>query len=157
MCNRFSYVAINSESLLLENKKMSKIPDRVRKRLKKEARVWDLARRKEKPARVEKLLDEAEIFAAPRPARQPVEDGCMKSIGLKVSKRGYIVLPASIRRQMNIKSGTKILLSKEENRLILQPVVSFTDRLSGLTAQKFGKTAADVQKYIDEERKDRSK
>jgi len=81
----------------------------------------------------------------------------MKSIGLKVSKRGYIVLPAKIRRQMNIKSGTKILLTREENRLILQPVVSFTDRLSGLTAQKFGKTAADVQKYIDEERKDRSK
>jgi AbrB family looped-hinge helix DNA binding protein len=85
------------------------------------------------------------------------EDGCMKSIGLKVSKRGYIVLPARIRRQMNIKSGTTILLSKEENRLILQPVVSFTDRLSGLTAQKFGKAAVDVQKYIDEERKDRSK
>ena len=81
----------------------------------------------------------------------------MKSIGLKVSKRGYIVLPVSIRRQMNIKSGTKILLSKEENRLILQPVVSFTDRLSGLTGQKFGKTAADVQKYIDQERNDRQK
>jgi AbrB family looped-hinge helix DNA binding protein len=85
------------------------------------------------------------------------EDGCMKSIGLKVSKRGYVVLPARIRRQMNIKSGTKILLSKEENRLILQPVISFTDRLSGLTAQKFGKTAADVEKHIDEKRKDRSK
>jgi AbrB family looped-hinge helix DNA binding protein len=84
-----------------------------------------------------------------------LEDCCMKSIGLKVSKRGYIVLPASIRRQMKIKSGTKILLSREENRIILQPVVSFTDKLSGLTAQKFGKTAAEVQKYIDEERKDR--
>ena len=81
----------------------------------------------------------------------------MKSMWLKVSKRGYIVLPAKIRRQMNIKSGTKILLTREENRLILQPVVSFTDRLSGLVAQKFGKAAADVQKYIDEERKDRSK
>ncbi len=79
----------------------------------------------------------------------------MKSIRLKVSKRGYIVLPANIRRQMKIKSGTKILLSREENRIILQPVVSFTEKLSGLTAKKFGKTAAEVQKYIDGGRKDR--
>jgi len=79
----------------------------------------------------------------------------MKSIGLTISKRGYIVLPASIRRQMNIKSGTKILLSKEENRIILQPVVSFTEKLSGLTAGKFGKSADDVQKFIDGERKER--
>ena len=79
----------------------------------------------------------------------------MESIGLKVSKRGYIVLPASIRRQMKIKSGTKILLTREENLIILQPVASFTEKLSGLTARKFGKTAAEVQKYIDEERKDR--
>lgn len=81
----------------------------------------------------------------------------MKSIGLKVSKRGYIVLPARIRRQMNIRSGTKIILSKEENRIILQPVASFTEKLSGLTAQKFGKSAGDIQKYIDGERKERQK
>lgn len=81
----------------------------------------------------------------------------MKSIGLKVSKRGYIVLPADIRRQMKIKSGTKILLSREENRIVLQPVISFTEKLSGLTAKRFGKSAAEVQKYIDEERKERQK
>ena len=81
----------------------------------------------------------------------------MKSIGLKVSKRGYIVLPADIRRQMKIKSGTKILLSREENRIVLQPVISFTEKLSWLTAKKFGKSAAEVQKYIDEERKERQK
>ena len=81
----------------------------------------------------------------------------MESIGLKVSKRGYIVLPARIRRQMNIKSGTKILLRREENRIILQPVVSFTDKLAGLTAQKFGKSAEEVQKYINRERKERQK
>lgn len=81
----------------------------------------------------------------------------MKSIGLTISKRGYIVLPARIRKQMNIKSGTKVLLSREENRIVLQPVVSFTDKLSGLTAGKIGKSAKDVQKFIDAERKERQK
>jgi virulence-associated protein VagC len=56
---------------------------------------------------------------------------------------------------MNIKSGTKILLSKEGNRIILQPVVSFTDKLSGLAAGKFRKSANDVQEFIDRERKER--
>ena len=79
----------------------------------------------------------------------------MKPIGLTISKRGYIVLPARIRRQMNIKGGTKVLLSKEENRIILQPVVSFTEKLSGLTAGKFGKSADDVQEFIDQGRKER--
>lgn len=81
----------------------------------------------------------------------------MKSIGLKVSKRGYIVLPARLRRQMNIKSGTKIILSREEDRIVLQPVASFTEQLSGLTVRKFGKTAAEVQRFIDKERKERQK
>ena len=58
---------------------------------------------------------------------------------LTVSDRGYIVLPLRIRKEMKIKPGTKILLSKEDNRIILQPVSSFTEKLSGLTAGSFGK------------------
>ena len=72
-----------------------------------------------------------------------------------VSNRGYIVLPAHIRKEMNIKPGTKILLSKEENKIILQPVSSFTEKLSGLTSGSFGKNADEVNDYINEERKDR--
>ncbi len=40
----------------------------------------------------------------------------MEPIGLKVSKRGYIVLPARFRRQMNMKSGTNILLRGMKTR-----------------------------------------
>ena len=72
-----------------------------------------------------------------------------------VSNRGYIVLPAHIRKEMNIKPGTKILLSKEQNKIILQPVSSFTEKLSGLTSGSFGKNADEVNDYINEERKDR--
>ncbi|MBW1833766.1 MAG: AbrB/MazE/SpoVT family DNA-binding domain-containing protein [Deltaproteobacteria bacterium] len=48
----------------------------------------------------------------------------MESTNVTVSSRGYIVLPASLRKEMNIKAGTKILLHKEENKIILQPVTS---------------------------------
>ena len=79
----------------------------------------------------------------------------MNSISVTVSKRGYIVLPAQLRKQLRIESGTRVLLSKEDNKLILQPVPSFTDKLAGLTAGTFGKTAEEVQEYIDQERKER--
>ena len=79
----------------------------------------------------------------------------MRPERVTVSNRGYIVLPASLRKEMNIKPGTKILLSREENTIILQPVPSFTEKLSGLTARSFGEDADQVKEYIDEERKDR--
>ncbi len=72
-----------------------------------------------------------------------------------VSNRGYIVLPAHIRKEMNIKPGTKILLSRDENKVILQPISSFTEKLSGLTSGSFGKNADEVNDYINEGRKDR--
>ena len=77
----------------------------------------------------------------------------MESTNVTVSSRGYIVLPASLRKEMNIKPGTKILLHKEENKIILQPVTSFTQKLAGLTAQSFGRSPDEIKAYIDEERK----
>ena len=79
----------------------------------------------------------------------------MKPINVTVSSRGYIVLPAGLRKEMNIKKGSKILLHREENKIILQPVSSFTQKLTGITAQSFGSNPDKVKKYIDEERKER--
>ena len=42
----------------------------------------------------------------------------MKSASVTVSSRGYIVLPAKIRKEMEIITGTKVLITKEKDRLI---------------------------------------
>ena len=78
----------------------------------------------------------------------------MNPITATVSRRGYIVLPARLRKEMDIKPGTKILLHREENKIILEPVTSFTQRLAGLTAHSFGETPEEIKAYIDEERKE---
>ncbi|MFO7962776.1 MAG: AbrB/MazE/SpoVT family DNA-binding domain-containing protein [Desulfobacterales bacterium] len=78
----------------------------------------------------------------------------MKPISVTVSNRGYIVLPAHIRKQMNIVPGTKILINKENDKLILETVPSFTKKLSGLTRKTIADSQAGVQKFIDEQRKD---
>jgi len=51
---------------------MTKLPERIKKRLKEEALVWDSSIAEEKPERVQHLLRQAEPFIAIRPPRQPV-------------------------------------------------------------------------------------
>jgi predicted DNA binding CopG/RHH family protein len=51
---------------------MSKLPARIKNRLKKEAIAWDSSVAKEKPEEVERLLENAEPFVAKRPPRRPV-------------------------------------------------------------------------------------
>jgi predicted DNA binding CopG/RHH family protein len=51
---------------------MSKLPEKIRKKLKEEARAWDASLAKEKPEKIQKVLDKAEPFFAIRPPRQPV-------------------------------------------------------------------------------------
>lgn len=79
----------------------------------------------------------------------------MKSISVTVSNRGYIVLPAKMRKELKIKSGMRVLLTQQEDRVILRPVSSFTDKLSGLTRNTIGENAEDVAQYIDSERDER--
>jgi predicted DNA binding CopG/RHH family protein len=67
-----SDVSLDSESLSREDQKMTKIPEKIRKRLGNEARNWDESISRENPERVEELLESAEVFRARRPPRQPV-------------------------------------------------------------------------------------
>ena len=79
----------------------------------------------------------------------------MESVGVTISSRGYIVLPAKLRKEMNLNAGTRILLTKKNDKIILQPVSSFTEKLSGITRQSYGKTPQEVDDYIQKERGDR--
>ena len=78
----------------------------------------------------------------------------MKSTGVIVSNRGNIVLPAKLRKEMNIEAGTKILLTREDDKIIMQPVASFTDKLAGITKKSFGGTPKEITRIINNERAD---
>jgi AbrB family looped-hinge helix DNA binding protein len=79
----------------------------------------------------------------------------MDSIGVTVSERGTIVLPVKIRKELNIESGSKILITLDGDRLILQPVGSFTKKLSGITKNCIGTTPEAVEQFIDQQRANR--
>jgi AbrB family looped-hinge helix DNA binding protein len=79
----------------------------------------------------------------------------MEATGVTISSRGYVVLPAKLRKEMNLKAGTRVLLTRENDKIILQPVYSFTEKLSGITKQSVGKTPQEVEKFIEKVRRDR--
>jgi AbrB family looped-hinge helix DNA binding protein len=85
------------------------------------------------------------------------EDCSMETITVKVSSRGYIVLPAPLRKALEIKPGARMLLSREKDRLVLTPVPSFTEKLAGLINPATGRTPQDVDAFIDAQRKDRQR
>jgi AbrB family looped-hinge helix DNA binding protein len=78
----------------------------------------------------------------------------MKSASVKISKRGYVLLPSSLRKEMEIKTGMRMLITQSDNKIVLQPVPSFTDKLAGVTAKSFGLSAEEIQQHLDEGRKD---
>jgi len=51
---------------------MNKLPEKIRKRLQKEARSWDTSIAQEKPGETAQVLEQSVIFKAYRPTRQPV-------------------------------------------------------------------------------------
>jgi len=51
---------------------MSRLPKEIRNNLKEEAKEWDITIAGESLEQVQNLLDEAETFKVPRPARHPV-------------------------------------------------------------------------------------
>ena len=51
---------------------MKKLPLKIKKKLKTEAKVWDSSIAKEKPEEVSKPIEKADLFVAYRPPRQPV-------------------------------------------------------------------------------------
>jgi AbrB family looped-hinge helix DNA binding protein len=81
----------------------------------------------------------------------------MEAITVKVSNRGYIVLPAAIRKEMELKPGVRMLLTREKDSIVLKPVTSFTEKLSGLTEKTIADSPEAVTAFIDEERKARDR
>ena len=78
-----------------------------------------------------------------------------EQVRVRVGQRGTLVIPARIRERLGLKKDSCVLLLEEGDRLILQPVPSFTDALAGLTRGCFGTSPAEVEEWLDGERQDR--
>jgi AbrB family looped-hinge helix DNA binding protein len=56
----------------------------------------------------------------------------METIFTMASSKGQIVIPAALRQKLGIKAGTRLAVTRDEGRLILQPVTDdFIDSVMG--------------------------
>ena len=61
----------------------------------------------------------------------------MKGITATVSSKGRVVIPAPLRHRLKILAGTKIHISEQQGRLILQPITKeFIRSLRGSLKRK---------------------
>ncbi len=66
-----------------------------------------------------------------------------------VTSKGQIVIPASVRKKLNIRKGTKFVVFVEENKIILEPAENVIQKGKGLLKEG----GEEILKYLLEERK----
>lgn len=77
----------------------------------------------------------------------------MNDIFAVVSSKGQIVIPAALREKLGIKSGTRLAIRSEENRLVLQPINDeFIRSLRGCCKGKDSIAAAREREHKREDR-----
>jgi AbrB family looped-hinge helix DNA binding protein len=53
-----------------------------------------------------------------------------------VTSKGQIVIPAAIRRHLNIKKGVRLSVYEQDNRIILQPMTrAYFDSMAGMAGK----------------------
>jgi len=67
----------------------------------------------------------------------------------KVTRKGQITIPASLRERYNIAEGSYVQVRDEDNHLILEPVPDLLD-LAGVDAGKYD--PAELKRKLDESR-----
>ena len=72
----------------------------------------------------------------------------MKQYTSQVSSKGQIVIPAELREEMDIEAGTKLVIKREGNALVMRSIEAILDSLCGST-----KGASEIRER--EHRKDR--
>ncbi len=65
-----------------------------------------------------------------------------------VTAKGQVVIPAKIRRKLNIKTGTKLYIEESDDELILKPITpAYFEKIAGVL-----KTGGKLSKSILDER-----
>ena len=70
-----------------------------------------------------------------------------------VTSKGQIVIPAPVRKKLNIQKGKKFVVFVEDNKIILEPVEDVIRRSRGLLK----KDGQKILEYLLEERKRENK
>jgi AbrB family looped-hinge helix DNA binding protein len=75
-----------------------------------------------------------------------------------MTSKGQIVIPAAIRKHLNIKKGTRLGVIEQEDRIVLQLMgPGYFERMAGFAGTKKGLVAALLKERAVERRREDSK
>ena len=57
----------------------------------------------------------------------------MKQYTSQVSSKGQVVIPAELREEMDIEAGTKLVITREGNALVMRSIDALIESLCGVT------------------------
>jgi AbrB family looped-hinge helix DNA binding protein len=59
----------------------------------------------------------------------------LSEVSVKVTRKGQVTIPAPYRRKLHIEEGTKLIVSQDNDAIIMRPVPELED-LAGIHANK---------------------
>jgi AbrB family looped-hinge helix DNA binding protein len=72
---------------------------------------------------------------------------------VRLSTKGQIVIPIAVRQRMRLKAGARLVLVEGDGEATLMTPRRYAERLRGAARGTYGKTRADVDAYVREERR----
>ncbi|MDP3974116.1 MAG: AbrB/MazE/SpoVT family DNA-binding domain-containing protein [Candidatus Daviesbacteria bacterium] len=67
---------------------------------------------------------------------------------VSITSQGQISIPAKFRKEMGLNKGGKVILSKESDRLILEPVVDFLSLKGSLKSNKKPLSNKELDEFV---------
>jgi len=72
---------------------------------------------------------------------------------VRLSAKGQLVIPKDMREALGVKEGDELLIAVEGSRVVLSRAAQHARRTRGLLKGTWGKSARDVARYVEEERR----
>jgi AbrB family looped-hinge helix DNA binding protein len=72
---------------------------------------------------------------------------------VRLSTKGQIVIPMEVRRRMGLKAGARLVLVEGDREATLMTPHRYAERLRGAARGLYGRTRAEVDAYVREERR----
>jgi len=73
---------------------------------------------------------------------------------IQITNRGMITIPAALRKKYNLKDGQHLIISEEDGKLYIVPLVNFEkERKNFMSHDEMKKALKKFEEYSDEELK----
>jgi AbrB family looped-hinge helix DNA binding protein len=72
---------------------------------------------------------------------------------VRLSKKGQFVIPKEVRDALELKGGDELLVTLEDGRVVFTPPQRHARATRGLLKGTWGKSKAEVERYIEGERR----